>query len=255
MTIFIFFLVFIGIATGLAWFLIFHDHGEKEPIGALWIALALGLFAALPAVLLERSLLHLQPNNLSPQLTQLGLNTLGVGVIEEACKFLPLAFFIYKRRYFNEHTDGVIYFALAGLGFGLPENILYTAQFGSSAGFARIILTPFFHAATTAIVGYYLARGKMRGRSVIWVALPLVLMMLLHGLYDFGLMSNKSVFAMMSVGITFALSGALFVLFLKAQELDQDMGISTIGHNSFCRSCGCPNPEHHLYCTHCGKNA
>jgi RsiW-degrading membrane proteinase PrsW (M82 family) len=178
-----------------------------------------------------------------------------VGVIEELCKFLPLAVFLYRKRYFNEHTDGIIYFALAGLGFGLPENILYTLQYGTQAGIGRIILTPFFHAAITALVGYFLIKGKLARKSLLSCILALVAAMLLHALYDFGLVSGRATFSLMSVGVTLSLSGALFVLFVRATERDQDRGLSAVGHNAYCRSCGAPNPRRHLYCTRCGKNA
>ena len=254
MTIFILFLVFIGIAGGLAWFLIFHDHGEREPIGALWMALGLGLFGALPTLFLEKAFVHIHPG-IPSDLFALGRTSILIGVIEESCKFLPLAFLIYKRRYFNEHTDGVVYFALAGLGFGVPENIFYTAHFGTGAGVTRLFLTPFFHAATTAIIGYFLVKQKLAGKSAYMAVFPLAFMMMVHGLYDFGLMSFKTSLAVMSVGITFTLSGALFIIFMKANEQDQDLGLSIVGTNSFCRSCGLANPKHYLYCTHCGKNA
>ena len=254
MTIFILFLIFIGIAGGLAWFLVFHDHGEKEPIGALWMALGLGLLGAIPTLFLERAFVHIHPG-ITPDLVTLGKTSILIGVIEESCKFLPLAFLIYKRRFFNEHTDGVVYFALAGLGFGLPENIFYTAQFGTGAGVARIFLTPFFHAATTAIIGYFLVKQKIAGKNALMVAFPLIFMMVVHGLYDFGLMSGRSALSLMSVGITFTLSGTLFILFMKANERDQDLGLSIVGTNLFCRTCGKANPKRHLYCTHCGKNA
>ena len=254
MTIFIFFLVFIGIAGGLSWFLLFHDHGEREPIGALWLALGFGAVGALMALFLERSLLGVS-SAMPKELHKLAWATLGIGVIEEACKFLPLAFYIYKKRYFNENTDGVVYFALAGLGFGVPENILYTIQFGTGTGMTRLFLTPFFHAATTAMIGYFLAKGKVNNRSAFWVIIPLVFMMVAHALYNFGLSSDKPILIGMSVAITLMLSGGLFVLFLRANENDQDRGLSSVGHNSFCRSCGAPNPKHHLYCTDCGKNA
>jgi RsiW-degrading membrane proteinase PrsW (M82 family) len=255
MLLFALLLIFISIAVGLAWFLISHDRGEKEPISVLWLALGFGLVGAVVASFLEGRLLSV--NNLLPGTPYGSLlaSTLTVGIIEEGCKFLPLALFLYKRPYFNEHTDGVIYFALAGLGFGLPENILYTLQFGTKAGAIRLLMTPFFHAATTGLVGYYLVRCKLAGQSPFRVCLPLVGAMVLHGLYDFGLSSGSALYATGSLLITLGTAGGLFMVYLRAQERDQDRGLSIVGHNSFCRSCGQANPQHHLYCTHCGKNA
>jgi RsiW-degrading membrane proteinase PrsW (M82 family) len=248
-------LVFIGLAVVLAWFLISNDHGEKEPVAALWKAVCFGLVGALAAAWLENRFISagaLAPS--APYRPMLAM-ALSVGVIEETCKFVPLALFIYKRRYFNEHTDGVIYFALAGLGFGLPENILYSAQFGSKIGLARVLLTPLFHAATTGTVGYFLVKRKLAGKSPFGVLLPLAAVMVLHGLYDFGLLSGSVLYSSGAILITLGLSAGLFVTFLRANEHDQDKGLSVVGHNAFCRSCGFANPQHHLYCTRCGKNA
>jgi RsiW-degrading membrane proteinase PrsW (M82 family) len=255
MILFLLLLVFIGIAAGLAWYLIAQDHGEREPIAALWLAAGMGVGGALIAVYLEK--LFISTNNLTAETARSTLlaSALGVGVIEEACKFIPLAIYLYKQRYFNEHTDGVIYFALAGLGFGLPENILYTLQYGTKIGTARLFMTPFFHATTTGIAGYYLAKAKLSKSRVSIVILPLLGIMALHGIYDFGLLTATPLWLAASVAITLALSGSLFVFYTRARQLDEDTGISAVGHNNFCRSCGWPNPEHNLYCTHCGKNA
>ncbi len=255
MLVFILLLIFIGFAVGLAWFLISNDHGEKEPISMLWVASALGLAGGLFAGFLEG--LMLSPANLMPGTPRVTLlvATLAVGIIEEACKFVPLALLIFKKRYFNEHTDGVIYFALAGLGFGLSENILYTLQFGSKAGMVRIFLTPLFHAATTAMVGYFLAKRKIARKSPFGVCIPLAIVMILHGFYDFGLLSGSGVYAAGSLLITLCISSGLFVLFLLANGQDQNKGLSVVGRNTFCRSCGFANFHHHLYCTHCGNNA
>lgn len=248
-------LIFIVIAAFLAWFLIAHDRGEKEPVGALWMAAGFGLAGSLLAGLLEAWLIP--ANNLLPGMpygTML-LAALAVGVIEEACKFVPLALVIFKKRYFNEYTDGVIYFALAGLGFGLPENLLYTLQFGTKTGIVRVLLTPLFHAAITGLVGYFLVKRKLTGQSPLWVILPLAGAMALHGFYDFGLMSGSMLYIAGALLITLGTGIGLFVAFLRAGEHDQDKGLSVVGHNAFCRSCGYPNPEHHLYCVRCGKNA
>jgi RsiW-degrading membrane proteinase PrsW (M82 family) len=255
MILFLIVMAFVLIAAGLAWYLISHDRGEREPIGALWIAAGFGFVGAIAAAVIESVLIpakHVLPGAALPVLFG---STLLVGVIEEACKFLPLALFLYRKRYFNEHTDGVIYFALAGLGFGLPENILYSLQYGAGVGLGRIILTPLFHAAITAMVGFFLARNKLARGSFRATLYALVLAMVLHGLYDFGLASGVSIYALVSIAITLALSFGLFLFYAKATELDQAEGRAVVGRNSFCRSCGFPNSAHHLYCTHCGQHA
>jgi RsiW-degrading membrane proteinase PrsW (M82 family) len=255
MVVFFLLLFFVGISAGLARYFISHDRGEKEPIGALWLALGFGFAGAVAAFGLELLLIPSQSLTASAPLGTIFSSALSVGIIEEACKFLPLSFFLYNKRYFNEHTDGIIYFALAGLGFGLPENILYTLQYGSSAGFGRVILTPFFHAAITGMVGYYLVKGKMAHQSRFRASCVLILAMVLHGLYDFGLISGVAVYTVLSITITLSLSAMLFVFYSRATELDQKVGLSVVGHNSFCRSCGFANPKHHLYCSRCGKRA
>ena len=255
MALFLLLLVFIGVAIGLAWYLVARDHGEKEPIAMLWMAAGLGLVGAVLAAFVEGHLLsakNLLPT--APYGSMLG-TSLVVGVIEESCKFIPLALVLYKRPFFNENTDGIIYFALAGLGFGLPENILYTLQFGAKTGLARLVMIPFFHAATTGLVGYCLIKRKLAGKSPFGVALPLLGIMVLHGFYDFGLSSGLILLTAGSLVITLSMSAGLFMLFLRANEHDRSLGLSVVGHNAFCRSCGNPNPGHHLYCVRCGKNA
>jgi RsiW-degrading membrane proteinase PrsW (M82 family) len=230
MLLFILLLVFIAIAAGLAWFLIAEDRGEKEPVGALWMAAGFGLLGAVAASFLEWRLVS--ANNLLPGASYgtLLVAVLAVAVIEEACKFLPLAIVIYKRRYFNEYTDGVIYFALAGLGFGLPENLLYTLQFGTKTGVVRILMTPLFHAATTGLVGYVLVKRKLTGRSPLWVGLPLAGVIGLHGLYDFGLSSGSALYAIGSLLVTLGASIGFFVAYLRAAENDQARGWSVPGY-------------------------
>jgi RsiW-degrading membrane proteinase PrsW (M82 family) len=255
MLLYILILGFVAAAIGLAWFLIAHDHGEKEPIGALWLAAGCGLVASVLAGAIEQAILPkdvLLPGTAHGTLL---IATLAIGFIEEICKFGPFALFIYRKRYFNEHTDGIIYFAIAGLGFGLPENILYTVQYGAQAGTGRTVLTPFFHAAITGLIGYFLARNKLAGKRVAWIGLPLLTAMLLHGLYDYGLASGSAILAAVSITITLSASAGLFYAYVRATELDQDEGRSIVGRNAFCRSCGAPNPAHHLYCVSCGKNA
>lgn len=248
-------LIFVAVSIGLVWFMLSRDHGPKEPIMFLWLAVGLGFLGALAAGWLEGRLLD--ADNLLPGTPHgaLLVTAMGVGIIEETVKFVPLAAVLYRQKFFNEHTDGVIYFALAGLGFGLPENIMYTMEYGTDTGIMRLMLTPIFHAAMTGMIGYHLARRKLAGKPALGISWVLLFAMSLHGLYNFGLVAGTPLYAAMSLTITLGLSASLFVLFLQAAARDEKLGMSAIGHNQYCRTCGHPNPHHHLYCTHCGKNA
>jgi RsiW-degrading membrane proteinase PrsW (M82 family) len=182
--------------------------------------------------------------------------SMAVAVIEESCKFIPIALYLFRKSFFNEHTDGIIYFALVGLGFGVPENILYAFSFGTKAGWLRVIMTPLFHAATTAIVGYFLIRGKLsRSQPLAWSGTALLAATALHGLYDFGLMVNSQLpgFAFMSLLITAGLTVSLFVLYHEATKLDQALGEASSVSGDVCPNCGSTNPSQSSICSNCGQ--
>lgn len=255
MALFLLLISFVAIAAALALYFVKTDHGEKEPIGALWIAFGFGAVAAVAAGAIETFLLPSPQQMAGQTLSHILLVALAIGFIEELVKFVPFALFIRNKRYFNENTDGIIYFALVGLGFGLPENILYTLHYGVSTGVGRLVITPLFHAAITGVVGYFFVRYKL-GKGSLWkVAAALLGAVVLHGIYDFGLTSSILGYTVVSICITFGLTAALFGLYWHARDLDERAGISSVGHNNFCRSCGQRNTKHNLYCTQCGERA
>ncbi|MHB1865211.1 MAG: PrsW family intramembrane metalloprotease [Candidatus Saccharimonadales bacterium] len=248
-------ILFIALSAGLVAFLLKNDRGAKEPAVDLWFAAGIGLAAAIVSAIVENLFIPVNSVKVGAPLTSLITSFLVVAVIEETLKFLPLALFVYPRKFFNEHTDGIIYFAIVGLGFGLPENILYTLQFGAKAGAGRLLMTPFFHAAITSVVGYNLAKAKLAKKNPLSIWPVFILAIALHALYDFGLSSGTNLFVFISVTITLALSANFFYLYFKASDKDEDLGLATAGHNKYCRSCGSNNHNHYLYCTNCGQRA
>lgn len=232
MSLFIIVLLFAIVPSGLIWYFVAHDRGPKEPVDALWLAAGFGVLAAILAAFAELQLIpaHVLKPTIFTATSTIFFGSMGIGFIEEVCKFLPLALSLYKKPFFNEYTDGIIYFAIAGFAFGAPENILYAFQYGVKAGFLRVFLTPFFHAAMTAFVGYYLISVKRQKKSILAPVVALLVTAVLHGFYDFGLLAatRSSVAALIALIITFGMSTYLFVLYKKATNQDRLGGFSNM---------------------------
>jgi len=207
------------------------DHSKKEPVLMLWMAAGMGAIAVNASSILEYLLI---PNDVLFAI-QNGVASLPqalyasgvIGVVEELCKFLPLMFLIHRKHFFNEFTDGVIYYAIAGQTFGLLEDINYTISHGEQAGWARLLVTPFFHMGTTAIIGYFLARHKiLKKKSWVSVIVTILIIILAHGMYDFGLFSGIPALTAMSFGITILITITVIGLLLFARHQDKKMHLS-----------------------------
>lgn len=245
----------------LGWYfihwLITNDQGPKEPPKILFLAGVFGTLAFPVAVILEEfftsSKLTTSPHSLSFE--SLLLNCLLVGLIEEGLKGIPLAIFIYKKGYFNEVTDGIIYFGISGMVFGAIEDIGYTLSLGIGAGITKVVTGPFSHAGFTSIFGWTLARRKVL-RTPWWtVGAGFAGAVAVHGIYDFGLFYGRIWTVLISLAITIVVNVGVFRLFRRAQKIDKEIGLSAQNVSNFCIWCGYPNPTHLLFCVNCGRKA
>ncbi|MCS7234777.1 MAG: PrsW family intramembrane metalloprotease [Armatimonadota bacterium] len=146
--------------TGL---ILLLDRHEKEPGWLLLAALLWGgvvatffslIFNTIGGAILEA----LFGPTLGRQLTA----PLVAPVVEETAKGLAvLLIFLLWRREFTNLVDGLVYGALAGLGFAATENVLYFARFiregglgGLTLGFVlRAVLGGLSHSVYTACTG------------------------------------------------------------------------------------------------------
>jgi protease PrsW len=237
-------------------FIVKRDHGKREPKGALWAAAGYGALAVLAAGTLNAFLVP----NISEvvggttvlPVGELMVASLTIGLIEETLKCIPLAIFLYKKKYFDELTDGIIYFGIAALTFGIIEDIFYALEYGGGTGILRVVLMPYLHAGFTILFGIMLAYRKVLGKSLWYVVAGYAAAVLMHAAYDFFAFSG-GYYVILMLALTAVLNVSLFVIFRWAQRKDESRGMSAIGINKFCRNCGAANPERLLYCSQCGK--
>jgi RsiW-degrading membrane proteinase PrsW (M82 family) len=112
-------------------------------------------------------------------------------VIEEFTK--PLALHLRSVRYnLDEFEDGLIYGAVAGLGFSATENLLYGYSSLSEGVLAFLMLMAIrsfggclLHASATALTGYGYGKTLMKHTSLFRVLPYFILAIFLHGFYNF----------------------------------------------------------------------
>jgi RsiW-degrading membrane proteinase PrsW (M82 family) len=112
-------------------------------------------------------------------------------VIEEFTK--PLALRLKSVRYnLDELEDGLIYGAVAGLGFSATENLMYGYSSLSEGIVAFLVLMAIrsfggclLHASATALTGYGYGKTVMKHSSLLGVLPYFILAIFLHGSYNF----------------------------------------------------------------------
>jgi RsiW-degrading membrane proteinase PrsW (M82 family) len=112
-------------------------------------------------------------------------------VIEEFTK--PLALHLKSvRNNLDELEDGLIYGAVAGLGFSATENLLYGYSFLSEGIVVFLVLMAvrsfggcLLHASATALTGYGYGKTVMKRSSLFGVLPYFILAIFLHGFYNF----------------------------------------------------------------------
>lgn len=108
------------------------------------------------------------------------------------CAAIPEEFFkfrvlqkVSKNKAFDEPMDGIVYGAVASLGFATLENVLYCLDGGLGMVIARAFTAVPAHASFGAIMGYYFSKQHFSGSKVGVFSKAYVIPMVLHGLYDY----------------------------------------------------------------------
>jgi RsiW-degrading membrane proteinase PrsW (M82 family) len=211
-------LLFSLVSVSAAIYLITSRRGAKVPANAVWTVVMLGVLGyALSSAL---ALLLPDVKNETLPFTEALRVAIFVGVVEEAVKCLPLIAYFRNTTYIRTRTDGVIYFAVCGLSFGLVENVAYVLEMGPGAALARLSVSPLFHAAAAAIVGYAYAGFKLRKVSIGNVVLAFLAAASIHTLYDLGLFMGMLTTVILSAIISVSMTIGLFLLHSRALLAD-----------------------------------
>jgi len=161
-----------------------------------WISIFICFFwgatiAIIFAIILEFILnLSLTPSIDDPNILGLAMIIIIAPVVEEFTKPLALRLKTVKKE-LDELEDGLIYGAVAGLGFSATENLLYGWSFLEVSLLYFLVLITIrsfgaclLHASATAWTGYGYGKYIMKHTSILRVLPYFFLAIIVHALYN-----------------------------------------------------------------------
>jgi RsiW-degrading membrane proteinase PrsW (M82 family) len=198
-----------GLTAG-GWFTYFRlKDRTRRPFWLVLAALVGGNIASLVALLvyeaLEVSGLGIEWSTLQAGGPPAVLSALGIGLVEELCKLLPVAALALFTRRIEKPRDGLLLAACAGVGFSAAENMVLTLAGVPLMveGLARAAAAPVTHALFAAPWGLGLgAMLKRRRLSPFLIGLATSVMS--HALYNF-LLARPSVPRAAAAGVILVL--------------------------------------------------
>lgn len=175
------------------------DRVEKEPFGLLVLLAFWGAMSCFPAIVGETVTFYVLDMFMESGTVEYAFFEafFCVALVEELCKYFFLQRHTWNSTHFNCSFDGIVYSVFVSLGFAALENVKYLFSYGPGVLISRALLSIPGHMTFSIFMGLYYSRarkcaaygnvaGVSRNRT-----LALVVAVLLHGFYDFCLMSGS----------------------------------------------------------------
>lgn len=181
-------LFILAIIPGLAisYYIYWQDKYEREKRLPLALTFLVGMVITVPSLQLEA-----YADSIGIQESQNTWMTLFVAFFivalnEELAKFLALLIYPFRRSFFNEPFDGIVYSVMIGMGFATLENVLYAFKYSWEITVLRAFTAVPAHAVFAIIMGYYAGRAKYDYPNRNQLLLKgFALAVAVHGVYDF----------------------------------------------------------------------
>jgi len=252
-----YFLIWLAVLPSIVIALLIYraDKKEKEPKKELVKAFLLGIVSVFLTLFLSYIFRINKIDISSHDLTKIAIYSfLGISLIEEFSKWFFSCCFLTNNKNFNYLFDGIVYTTFVSLGFATIENILYTFAGGIFTVLIRAITTVPAHAFFGISSGYFLSLAKQAkissnsSKKYMYIFLSLFIPFLLHGFYDFCLLTQNYLFFIIYLIFVVALYVMSIYQVKKMMRLETSFIKEKI---SYCKYCG--NKVNANYCSNCGK--
>jgi protease PrsW len=188
-------LLFSAVAPAVALLIVIYrlDRRNPEPFWLLLRLYVLGMLSVLPILLIGTILSYLNMFQFfDTDINNFYSAFIIAGFTEEIFKWIIVFLVAYKHKAYDEPLDGIVYSVFVSLGFATVENILYVLEGSYSVAIMRALLSVPAHMLFAVAMGYYLSMSKFvsDGKNAIFVLKSLIVPMILHGTYNYLLMTR-----------------------------------------------------------------
>lgn len=266
---------------------VYKKDKDKEPLGLLLSFFFKGIFSCFLVLIISDVLGAFLPfmNKELEAMTFVEVFLyafFGVALVEELCKWLMVYHGGYNHREFDEIYDILVYSIFVSLGFAFFENLLYVFNTGSlSIALLRAVSAIPGHACDAVFMGYYLSLAKQckilkrPEQEKSFKLKSLFIPAILHGIYDFCLMSGQTILVIVFLVFVIYLYVMSIKKLNKLSKVNKNLNVyqkrpqapavqqvqqpqhqvqHQVQQNNFCTGCGTKLTG--PFCTKCGrKNA
>jgi tetratricopeptide (TPR) repeat protein/uncharacterized membrane protein YiaA len=164
-----------------------------EPARVLWTTFALGIAIIPPVLFIDGMLAPFVQLFHTPIGRGFADGLFNAAIPEELMKFAVVVLYCSRHKEFDEPMDGIVYGAVASLGFATFENISYVAENGFWNAVWRALTAVPGHAFDGAIMGYFVGQWRFsnpKRPSLLWKGY--VIPVLMHWIYDAPLLASMA---------------------------------------------------------------
>jgi len=189
------FLIVLATLPALLWFIFFSKaESHKEPKRLVLLTFLIGFFISSPTVLIQ-TILKEEIKYFWPAIN-IFILIFVLALVEELFKFIGAYWAVRKDPTFSEPIEAMFYMVSVALGFATVENILIIAGdfnfhnplilYQSISTMAlRFFGATFLHTLSSAVFGYYWAKGHIHKILFHFLLLGLILATSIHAIFNY----------------------------------------------------------------------
>lgn len=219
--------IFLGLLPSFIWLSFFlKEDIHPEPRRMVFYVFLFGIIAAVVSFAIQAVLNnYLESQGIFFTAT---LPTIAFAAIEEVLKFFFVFLAVRKSKFFDEPMDAMIYMVTGAAGMAATENVALMLNDNIDGGRINVLILRFLgatllHIFSSALVGFYWAKGLVKNKVFMFIPVGLILAVVLHSAFNYLIITLNGTI----IYSILLLISAAFLVFYDFEKMKKDHHIIT----------------------------